>query len=662
MGNSAVVAAPMEGVFATTAAINALFLEEAALKTVHANGDADGSGVDVLGRLYELRLDRLGLESKLEAQTTALKARDAAQCLDLQQAMTPPDASTQDRTYAEISTVEEIAGVLTISSGAAGAFITQARRVCALPSVYEALFTGSLSWQQTRIIADETEALDHPAAVALADHFLDPDAPNPARGCPAANLVPSRLRAKVRAWRERHHPDSIEKRHTKSAADRRVEFTPDRDGMAWFAIYMRADCALAAWNKTTAIARGLQGPNETRTLSQIRADEVARRLLAPAQATTTTTDASTGTGSGSGSGLSMASPAGGGDTTGAGGGDTEGDEVQHVAEEQFPDEFLGLATLVGSDEPAADLGIPDNTHLGTNSHIDATSNPATQDNSAGQAGTSTNTSGQAGTSITTTSPDASPETGNVPTPRTDVLVTVPVFALLGMTDEPATLDGYGPIPASMARKLLADGAESFTRVLIDPRDGAPLEIGRTSYRLTKAMRQALALRDGKCTFPGCNNNALDNEADHLRAWQHGGTTGISNLAQLCPKHHRLKHNSGWTPTQATKNEPPSWTSPTGRTYPAEQPDREPTTWPDNVLLKEMNTVPHLLDPPCEEPSWEEPEDDNLIDADDIAPYDPVWDDFYNMPIELPPDPEKDLTLRGRTLSDWASGVPSLLHT
>ncbi|ELT44519.1 hypothetical protein G205_10972, partial [Arthrobacter nitrophenolicus] len=180
----------MEGVFATTAAINALFLEEAALKTVHANGDADGSGVNVLGRLYELRLERLGLESKLEAQTTALKARDAAQSLDLQQAMTPPDASTQDRTYAEISTVEEIAGVLTISSGAAGAFITQARQVCSLPSVYGALSTGSLSWQGARIIADETEALDHPAAVALADHFLDPDAPNPARGCPAANLVP----------------------------------------------------------------------------------------------------------------------------------------------------------------------------------------------------------------------------------------------------------------------------------------------------------------------------------------------------------------------------------------------------------------------------------------------------------------------------------------
>ncbi|MEV7573112.1 DUF222 domain-containing protein [Pseudarthrobacter sp. NPDC089323] len=580
MGNGVLTAAEVAGIHASVTALNALFRDDAQLRNV-----VDGTGPDVLQRAYELRLERLGVVARLEAQIAALKARDAAEAVELQNAMTPPDARLQERTFREISVVEEIAGILTISSGAAGAFVTQARRVCSLPSVYGALSTGSLSWQGARIIADETENLDYPAAVALADHFLDPDAPNPARGRPAGQLVPSRLRSKVRAWRERHHPESIEKRHAKSAADRRVEFTPDRDGMAWFAIYMRADCALAAWNKTTAIARGLQGPNETRTLTQIRADEVARRLLAPAQAITTTTDAGTGTGSGSGSGSgpSMASPAGGGDTEGTGGqrgsqpgtstpaaGDGSGrpdtgDEVQRVAGDQFPDEFLGLATLFGSDELTADLGIPDAL--------------AAVSLEASSAGTQDNSTGQAGTCTTTAFPDAIPEAGKVPRPRADVLVTVPVFALLGLTDEPAILDGYGPIPASMARKLLADGAESFTRVLIDPRDGAPLEIGRTSYRLTKAMRQALTLRDGKCTFPGCNNNALDNEADHLTAWQHGGTTGISNLAQLCPKHHRLKHNSGWTPTHATETEPPCWTSPTGRTYPAEQPGWEPPQLP-----------------------------------------------------------------------------------
>jgi hypothetical protein len=172
---------------------------------------------------------------------------------------------------------------------------------------------------------------------------------------------------------------------------------------------------------------------------------------------------------------------------------------------------------------------------------------------------------------------------NVPTPAAQVLVMVPVFALMGLTDEPALLDGYGPIPASMARNLVADGASSFHRVLVDPRDGAPLEIGRENYRIPPAMRRWLRLRDGKCPFPGCNNHSLDNEADHLLAWADGGTTGISNLGQPCPKHHRLKHNSGWTPTPATKDHPPGWTSPTGRHYQSEHQDWEPPHWPPQIL-------------------------------------------------------------------------------
>ena len=41
-------------------------------------------------------------------------------------------------------------------------------------------------------------------------------------------------------------------------------------------------------------------------------------------------------------------------------------------------------------------------------------------------------------------------------------------------------------------ELVADGASSFHRVLTDPRDGAPLEIGRDSYRIPTAMRQWLS--------------------------------------------------------------------------------------------------------------------------------------------------------------------------
>ena len=85
--------------------------------------------------------------------------------------------------------------------------------------------------------------------------------------------------AKARTWRERHHPVSIEKRHAKCVADRRVVFSPDRDGMAWFSAYLPADTASGIWQRTTAAARAMQGPDEHRTLTQMRADIAATLLL-----------------------------------------------------------------------------------------------------------------------------------------------------------------------------------------------------------------------------------------------------------------------------------------------------------------------------------------------------------------------------------------------
>ena len=184
-------------------------------------------------------------------------------------------------------------------------------------------------------------------------------------------------------------------------------------------------------------------------------------------------------------------------------------------------------------------------------------------------------------------------------PRAQVLVTVPVLSLLGVTDEPAVLDGYGPIPPSMARRLIADGADSFYRVLTDPRDGAPLEIGRSSYRVTTAQRHWLRLRDGRCPFPGCNNHSLDNEADHLLAWADGGTTGIANLGQPCPKHHRLKHASAWTPIGAGATSPPGWISPSKRYYPSEHQDWEPPRWPPDLPITATATDPRTEGVPAD---------------------------------------------------------------
>ncbi|KRE84163.1 HNH endonuclease signature motif containing protein [Arthrobacter sp. Soil764] len=543
-----------EGVHASVAALDALEREDAFL----AAGVGVGAGVDVLQRRYELRLERLEVVKRLEAQLAAVKAGDVAEAVGFQHVMLAPDAPVQERTFAEMSAVEEIAGVLTISSGAAGAFVEQSRRVCALPPVLAALSAGDLSWQHAKIVADETEGLTLDGAAALVAHFFDPDVPNPARGAAPGELVPSRFRTKVRSWRERHHPETLEKRHAKGVADRRMEYTPDRDGMAWISLHLPGDTACAIWNRTTATARGLQGPNEPRTITQLRPDIAAALLL--------------------GAGL----PANR-DTTNA------------------------------ADAAARSGSVPAEAAA-----TDTTPSPG----SAPGAGS---VSGTAGLEATT-------EIGKVPNPRADVLVMVPVFSLLGQTDEPAVLDGFGPIPASMARKLVADGAASFYRVLVDPRDGTPLEIGRTRYRLPETIKQWIRMRDGKCTFPGCSNQTPDNDTDHLTAWEHGGTTGTNNLAQLCPKHHRLKHARPWIPDPATENGPPGWTSPTGRHYKPEHPNAEPTHWPPGTLP--VSTATYCVDAcPEDLPQWE-PDDDQLIDLNDLSPEDPVWAEFFAKPFVL----------------------------
>jgi hypothetical protein len=194
----------------------------------------------------------------------------------------------------------------------------------------------------------------------------------------------------------------------------------------------------------------------------------------------------------------------------------------------------------------------------------------------------------------------------------------------------------------MARRLVADGAESFYRVLVDPRDGAPLEIGRTRYRLPETIKQWIRMRDRKCTFPGCTNHTPDNHTDHLTAWEHGGRTAVRNLAQLCPKHHRLKHARAWTPDPATNNGPPGWTSPTGRHYNPEHHDPQPTHWPPGIVP--LAAVPAWPEPEMEEPEVEEPDGDNLLDPEDLFAADALWDDFYAKPFVLPPDPQADWPL------------------
>lgn len=148
-------------------------------------------------------------------------------------------------------------------------------------------------------------------------------------------------------------------------------------------------------------------------------------------------------------------------------------------------------------------------------------------------------------------------------PRVGVTVglLVPVLTLLGLDDQPASLEGYGPIDAATARRLTAT-APSFYRILTHPITGTILDIDKTTLRVPADMRRWLQLRDETCIFPGCGKRSRFCELDHTVDRQFGGVTKVNNLAHLCKKHHREKHHTRWT-LQHLPNGSIQWTSPTG---------------------------------------------------------------------------------------------------
>jgi hypothetical protein len=111
-------------------------------------------------------------------------------------------------------------------------------------------------------------------------------------------------------------------------------------------------------------------------------------------------------------------------------------------------------------------------------------------------------------------------------------------------------------PAGAGRSELADGtqiaAETARRLACDAalvalaeRDGRPVSVGRKTRAISPALRRALASRDGGCRFPGCTSRRRVH-AHHIEHWARGGETKLANLVQLCPFHHRLVHEGGFT--------------------------------------------------------------------------------------------------------------------
>jgi len=118
------------------------------------------------------------------------------------------------------------------------------------------------------------------------------------------------------------------------------------------------------------------------------------------------------------------------------------------------------------------------------------------------------------------------------------------------------LTHVGPVAPSTIRRLACDAV--IRRVVCD-RHGEVLDLGRRTRVVSAAQRKAVMLRDGGCTWPGCDRPPDWCDLHHDEHWADGGPTDLGNLRAYCRYHHGKIHH-GWTihrrPDGTTWIEPP----------------------------------------------------------------------------------------------------------
>jgi hypothetical protein len=74
----------------------------------------------------------------------------------------------------------------------------------------------------------------------------------------------------------------------------------------------------------------------------------------------------------------------------------------------------------------------------------------------------------------------------------------------------------------------------------------PLDIGTRTDTIPVHLRRAVATRDRKCRFPGCDQAPAACQPHHIIPRSRGGPTSLANLTLLCTFHHLIAvHRWGW---------------------------------------------------------------------------------------------------------------------
>jgi hypothetical protein len=113
--------------------------------------------------------------------------------------------------------------------------------------------------------------------------------------------------------------------------------------------------------------------------------------------------------------------------------------------------------------------------------------------------------------------------------------------------EPAVLEGYGPVPAELARRLVAQADEAarvwLRRLYADPVAGGLVAMESRRREFGDGLAELLITRDQFCRTPWCD--APIRHRDHVLPVEHGGQTAETNGQGLCEACNYAKQGAGW---------------------------------------------------------------------------------------------------------------------
>lgn len=168
-------------------------------------------------------------------------------------------------------------------------------------------------------------------------------------------------------------------------------------------------------------------------------------------------------------------------------------------------------------------------------------------------------------------------TGETPAVGVRINLVVSDRALFGAAEDPAWVDGYGDIPAELARELgVAPGNVELRRVYADP-GGRLVGLDSKSRCFPEGLAALIKLRDRVCRTPWCD--APVRHVDHIVPAAEGGPTGLDNGQGLCEACNHHRQAAEWTARVC--DQIVEIATPTGHRY-RSVPPPPPTPWREDA--------------------------------------------------------------------------------